>query len=80
VKELTLAIAQHKNWPVFIFWDLMLSYEFTTRLANYNSACHFVNLHRQMKTRLALSLEFQGYYPKQTHYTTQLKQERRLEK
>jgi hypothetical protein len=33
-----------------------------------------VSLHRQLKTKLALSLAFQGYSPTQKHYTNQSKQ------
>jgi hypothetical protein len=30
VKELTQAVAQHKDWLMFIFWELTLSYQLTT--------------------------------------------------
>jgi len=43
-------------------------------LTDYNAACNFVSLHREFKTRLALSLQFQSCAPTQTHYINQLKQ------
>jgi len=32
-------------------------------LTNFNTACRFVSLHRQLKTRLTLLFAFQGYSP-----------------
>jgi len=49
-------------------------------LTNFNTACSCVSLHRQLKTRLALSLAVLGHSPTQTHYTNQSKWERRHEK
>jgi len=49
-------------------------------LTNFNTACNFINLHRNLKTQLAFLFTFQGYSPTQTHYTSLWKQERRLEK
>jgi hypothetical protein len=46
-------------------------------LSKFNTACSSVSLHIQSKTELALSLAVQGYSPIQTHYTNQMKQERR---
>jgi len=60
----------------------MFSYQYLQLdlLSNFNTACSSVSLHRQLKTRLALSLAVRGYSPTQTHYTIQMKHEMRREK
>jgi hypothetical protein len=81
VKELTQAIAWNKDWSDHLvsLWHQTVNLCLDL-LTDFNTACSFVSLHRQWRTRLGLLLAFQGYSPTQTHYTNQMKQERRLEK
>jgi len=71
VKELMKAISWCRDWLVFIFWELTASNLQLDVLTNFNTACSFVSLHRQLETRL---------FSTQTHCTNQSKQERRLKK